>query len=73
MDNSMPDCPDSLSEPQYAALVFGHHCQVSTPPIRPLRLNELAHIRLAECHGPAKLTMFMESGCADHVTKRSEH
>lgn len=25
---NLPDCPTDLSEPQYAALVFGRHCQV---------------------------------------------
>ena len=26
----LPDCPEDLSEPQYAALVFDCHCFVST-------------------------------------------
>lgn len=56
--NSMPDCPPDLSEPQYASLMFEHHCQVRTiTPLLDEEKTEILMVRLVALHVPRRLIM----------------
>jgi hypothetical protein len=70
-----PECPSWMSEPAWAALLFGHLCQVKFVIILENVILLIVHLSLCSRVGRAmfiRWTFFCLRGCARRVKRISE-